>query len=88
MLCPGPVNTRVHEERYRPSASKRVDAERPEKVARMAAMKEMLARAMSPRAVGECVVEAVLEDRFFIFSNPEFAPGVEPRFDEIRRQLT
>jgi NAD(P)-dependent dehydrogenase (short-subunit alcohol dehydrogenase family) len=88
VLCPGPVDTRVHEERYRPSHSRKADAQRPERVARMAAMKELLASGMSPRTVGDRVVEAVREDRFYVFSHPDYVAGIEPRYREIRGQMS
>lgn len=82
VLCPGPVRTNVGEEPGRP----RVDpAAIPEAVARVgASLRDIVANGMDPRAVGECVVDAVRADRFWIFPAPEYVGGVEQRLAEIR----
>jgi NAD(P)-dependent dehydrogenase (short-subunit alcohol dehydrogenase family) len=87
VLCPGPVKTRVHEERGRPQASKAADAARPERVAQLTQLRELMARSMSPRAVADCVVEALREDRFYVLPAPEYVAGIEQRYREIHQQV-
>jgi len=83
VLCPGPVQTRVHEERTRPAASRRAAEADPAREAQKRQILALMAASHSPRAVADCVVRAVLEDRFFVFSHPEERAGVEARYSEI-----
>ena len=87
VLCPGPTNTRVYEERGRPRASKAADAARPERVAQVAQLRELMARSMSSREVADCVVDAVRENRFYVFPAPEYVAGIEQRYQEIHQQV-
>jgi len=87
VLCPGPVNTRVYEEPGRPAASKAADAARPERVAQVAGLRELMAAAMSPRTVADIVLDAIRGDRFYVFSHPEYVAGIEGRYQEIHQML-
>jgi NADP-dependent 3-hydroxy acid dehydrogenase YdfG len=84
VLCPGPVQTRVHEERTRPAASRRAAAADSATETQKRQIMALMAASLTPRAVADCVVRAVLEDRFFVFSHPEERTGVEARYAEIR----
>ncbi|MFP8878162.1 MAG: SDR family NAD(P)-dependent oxidoreductase [Myxococcota bacterium] len=81
-LCPGPVRTNVNEQPGRaPVAPSTV----PDVVSQVdAALKAVVANGMDPREVGNCVVEAVREGRFWIFPAPEFLSNAEQRLAEIR----
>ena len=87
VLCPGPVNTRVYAEPGRPAASKAADAARPDRVAQVKELKELMASAMSPSAVAEIVLEAIRQNRFYVFSHPEYVPGIEGRHQEIQQTV-
>lgn len=42
-----------------------------------------VARGLPPEAVADAVHEAILEDRFYIFTHPEMTPAFEDRFSRI-----
>lgn len=83
VLCPGPVATRIHEERTRPPDSRRSAANDPERVAQKEQIRALMAASLSPRAVGESVVQSVLENRLFALSHPDQIPGIETRYREL-----
>ena len=84
-LCPGPVRTNVGEAPGRPAVD---PASVPEAVAAMnAALKDVVANGMEPREVGDRVVEAVRENRFWILPAPEHFANVEARMAEIRSAI-
>ena len=85
VLCPGPVRTNAGEEPGRPAqASGTV----PEIVAQVnESLKQVVANGIDPRAVGECVVEAVRESRFWILPTPEYLAGAEQRLADIRAAI-
>ena len=85
VLCPGPVASRIHEERTRPGASRRAAASDAEREAQKAQIVALMNASIPPRAVADAVVRAVIEDRFFVFSHPDQIPGVEARCAEIRK---
>ena len=85
VLCPGPVATRIHEERTRPQESRSAAGMAAEQVAQRAQIVALMAASIPPRMVAERVVEAVLEDRFFVFSHPDQIAGLAARAAEIHR---
>ncbi len=81
-LCPGPVRTNVAEE---PGRSPVAPGDVSETVAQVdASLKSVVANGMDPRAVGDCVVDAVREERFWVLPAPEFLPNAEQRIADIR----
>ena len=87
VLCPGLVDSNIY-------AS---DEVRPDDLSNRAMevtdeMTSQLAQAhktgMHPDEVGEKVVKAVLENRYYIFSHPEFKDEVQEVFDEIIAEFT
>jgi len=87
VLCPGPVRTNVGEEPGRPSVERA--AVLPDAVAQASAgLRQVVANGMEPRQVGDCVVEAVRRDRFWIFPSPEYVVHAEGRLAEIRAVLS
>lgn len=85
VLCPGPVATNVGEEPGRPPVDSTTV---PDAVAAVnTALREVVANGMDPRGVGDCVVDAVREDRFWILPAPEFFANAEARLEEIRSTL-
>lgn len=80
VLCPGPVATRVHEQRYRPGH----EAPAPDGAAtEMHAT--LLPSMVPPRPVADCVVDAVRDGRFFVFPQPEYLAGIDARQQELRQ---
>jgi NAD(P)-dependent dehydrogenase (short-subunit alcohol dehydrogenase family) len=83
VLCPGWVNTRIGESsRNRPSDVPERMA-RPEDAARAAFITQVLADGLAPSAIADLVHDAIVEDKFWIFSHPEMMPGIRQRADEI-----
>lgn len=84
VLCPGPVQTSLAGERDRPE----VPVEEPAEVKNWKqTMDQVLLGGMAPAAVAASVVEAVRDDRFWIFPAPEYVPGVRARIEEIEASL-
>jgi NAD(P)-dependent dehydrogenase (short-subunit alcohol dehydrogenase family) len=85
-LCPGWVNTRIADcERNRPAALQAPPA-RPLSEGEMAL--EQLGRAalaggIQPDQVGERVLAAIREERFWIFTHPEFKELIRARMETI-----
>jgi NAD(P)-dependent dehydrogenase (short-subunit alcohol dehydrogenase family) len=85
VLCPGFVNTRIHEaDRNRPSdlrepAARLTDEERQAGEARRTQMGAVLAAGLAPEQVAEHVLAAVREKRFYILTHPELLPLFEDR---------
>tara|TARA_R110000868_G_scaffold101078_7_gene278308 strand:+ start:1260 stop:2138 length:879 start_codon:yes stop_codon:yes gene_type:complete len=81
VLCPGFVNTRIFEsartrqERFGAAEEKNSDA---------ATIGAQLVQAGIPAdVVGACVLEAVRDNDFYIFTHPDMRPAVEQRFGRI-----
>ncbi len=83
VLCPGWVNTRIGESsRNRPmSVPERMS--RPEDAARAAYITQVLADGLAPSAIADLVHDAIVGDKFWIFSHPDMMPGIRQRADEI-----
>lgn len=78
VLCPGPINTNIsrHSVEFRPSRAKpKADGEQSGRVA--ANIQASLEQGMDPDEVGELVLDAVLRDRFWVLTHPEWARGLE-----------
>jgi len=79
VLCPGGVNTNIYEAprnrpgRFGPQVSKVAFMEDPGE----------LKRGLDPRVVGELVLEAMRENRLYIFTDPRFRKLVEKRYQRI-----
>lgn len=82
VLCPGFVRTRIFEaERNRPAgAPARSAAETAE---RDRLLTQVLASAMAPEEVASRVLEAVREERFWVFTHPETRAAVRGRMEAI-----
>ena len=86
VLCPGFVNTNIlNSERNRPADLP--DASPPPTGLVFDVFREwfeeQLRSGMSPRRVGEIVLEAIREDRFYILPHPEAKPAIEHRTRQI-----
>jgi NAD(P)-dependent dehydrogenase (short-subunit alcohol dehydrogenase family) len=87
VLCPGWVNTRIHEsERNRPDG---LPGRMPPEGTTddTPAMREVLAGFLSagldPADVADLVLDAVLQERFYVLTHPEWKPMVARRVDQI-----
>jgi NAD(P)-dependent dehydrogenase (short-subunit alcohol dehydrogenase family) len=82
-LCPGWVNTKIGESgRNRPTELPE-RAVRPEDAERAQFVAAVLAAGLSPSEIATMVHDAILSNRFWIFSHPEMMPGIRMRADEI-----
>ncbi len=83
VLCPGAVNTALHE-----SGKRRPDrfggpTERPDELF----LKNLTAQGMAPEAVGRQVVQAIVENQFYIFTHPSVRAPIEARHARILAAL-
>jgi NAD(P)-dependent dehydrogenase (short-subunit alcohol dehydrogenase family) len=82
VLCPNLVNTGIfHSERNRPYGSELSAAEN----ATIAPLREALSAAgIAPSQVASDVLDAVLNDRFWIFTHPTTVPSALVRFEDLK----
>jgi NAD(P)-dependent dehydrogenase (short-subunit alcohol dehydrogenase family) len=91
VLCPGWVNTRIHEAaRNRPEAED-VDREPdPEAEARGELFRDtlggLIASGLAPADVADLVLDAILTKRFYILTHPEWKPMITRRAEAIVNQ--
>jgi NAD(P)-dependent dehydrogenase (short-subunit alcohol dehydrogenase family) len=83
VLVPGPTQSEINQvgrlrpERYSASGLHEVEAQ--------LARRPLFGNGLDPDAVGEQVLQAIREDLLFVFTHPEFKPGVAQRFQAILR---
>ncbi len=81
VLVPGPTRSNINQvgrlrpERFGDTGLREVEAQ--------LAGRPLFENGMDPVAVGERVLEAIREDRLFVFTHQEFKPGVAQRFQAI-----
>jgi short-subunit dehydrogenase len=81
ILCPGWVNTRIHESgRNRPE---RFGKAKQQNEALTAQVAQLLAAGLAPSAVAERVVTAVRTNQLYIFTHPDMRPALAQRFERI-----
>lgn len=84
VLCPGMVNTRAPEvERNRPVDLRNDRPPRPEEQALADAVRAGLAAGMDPAEVGGIVLDALREDRFYIYTDLRSHPAIRQRLDDV-----
>jgi len=86
VLCPGPIDTDIaYSDRLRPdNVETRENNKLEEKF--FTNLRNELAAGMDPDEVGEMVLEAVQNERFWILTHPhEFMPFIEKRIAHIKR---
>ncbi|MCU1361442.1 MAG: short-chain alcohol dehydrogenase [Ilumatobacteraceae bacterium] len=77
VLCPGVVSTNIFtSQRNRPD---RLRNETPKAAARQSNVELMQQLGISPAVVADRVAEAIIDDRFWIFTHPELLDAVETR---------
>ena len=82
-LCPGWVNTRIGESGRNRPAELGERVMRPEDAERAEYVRTVLAAGLSPAAIAIMVHDAILSNRFWIFSHPDMFAAVRNRTDEI-----
>jgi len=83
VLCPGLVDTQITSLRSRPSEFGAAASEGPVVRAAREWFAEQLKNGMNPRAVGEQVLAAIREERFYVLTHPEFNPLIEQRVKNL-----
>ena len=84
VLCPGLVDTQImRSDRNRPVEFGASAPETPVVRAAREWFGEQVRKGMSPRAVGEQVLDAIREERFYILTHPEFNPRIEERVGNL-----
>jgi len=87
-LCPGIVRTRIIEsERNRPEELRRphIPAEpTPQQLETHKVVLEIFGQAKPPHEVADLVHDAVLENRFWVFTDEVYTPSIVERLDSIR----
>jgi NAD(P)-dependent dehydrogenase (short-subunit alcohol dehydrogenase family) len=84
VLCPGFVNTNIIDsERNRPAEfAQSASPKQPDETIRKW-FSELLKNSLSPREVGEQVLAAIREERFYILTHPEWTPHIEQRMQDV-----
>jgi NAD(P)-dependent dehydrogenase (short-subunit alcohol dehydrogenase family) len=84
VLCPGFVRTNIFDsQRNRPDALRNATRAVGDARARNDVLKQFLETAMDPAEVAVHVRDAIVEDRFWITTHPEFFKAVTQRADDI-----
>jgi NAD(P)-dependent dehydrogenase (short-subunit alcohol dehydrogenase family) len=85
VLCPGPINTNiVRSDRNRPkeSAEQHIETEPGARFWNM--LTASLAQGMDPDEVGPMVLDAIRNDRFWVFTHPDMVEVVQAQLDRAR----
>jgi NAD(P)-dependent dehydrogenase (short-subunit alcohol dehydrogenase family) len=87
VLCPGFVDTNIlYSDRNRPAEFGDASAPQTDPAAnaiRERAAAELKKSGLSPSAVGEHVLAAIRDERFYILTHPELNPVIEQRMQDI-----
>ena len=85
VLCPGFVRTRIHESgRNRPGAEPLPEDELDPSFGPMASfLRTAVESGIPPAQVAAKVVEAIVENRFYILTHPDMKPNIQSRLEEI-----
>jgi NAD(P)-dependent dehydrogenase (short-subunit alcohol dehydrogenase family) len=92
-FCPGGVRTNIREwEKTRPARYPKAEAgaapaSGPPPGFSEEVMKTLGEMSWQPEQVGEMVLQGIRDDALYIFTSPEFRPGVEERFEAILTAL-
>lgn len=88
VLCPGWINTQILEssQRNQPEAVRHhlpQDRTSPEAEIRRKLVESMLASGLDPRLVGDLVLDAIREERFWILTHPQWKSMIRHRLENI-----
>jgi NAD(P)-dependent dehydrogenase (short-subunit alcohol dehydrogenase family) len=89
VLCPGWVNTRIHEaDRNRPPELQQDNPDNTMADMGRQMLESLVASGLPPSEVTSRVVDAIREERFYILTHPEMMPMVEKRMEDILQGRT
>jgi len=84
VLCPGPINTNiVDSERNRAAESKAEHIETAAGERFWSDLSKALAHGMDPAEVGPMVLDAILNDKFWVFTHPEMLEAVSYQVNQM-----
>jgi NAD(P)-dependent dehydrogenase (short-subunit alcohol dehydrogenase family) len=86
LLCPGYVDTNLLDARRNRPAHLTPSARRPpspQAEARWKRLVEQFKKGLSPLAVGQEVLDAIRQQRFYVLTHPHWTPGIEHRMRTI-----
>src|SRR5438270_10887144 len=84
VLCPGWVNTRIHEaDRNRPPELQQENPDNTMAEMGRQLLENLVASGLSPSEVAGQVVDAIREERFYILTHPEMTPMVRNRMEDV-----
>jgi NAD(P)-dependent dehydrogenase (short-subunit alcohol dehydrogenase family) len=84
VLCPAWVNTKIMQsERNRPGGAQPPKQSNAMVRELRAWVEEQLREGLDPRSVGDTVLQAIRDDRFYILTHPDWTPMVEKRMRNI-----
>jgi len=89
VLCPGPINTNIsqHSVDFRPGGGKpKGDSEKAGKLA--SNIQASLEQGMQPDEVGELVVKAIEEEKFWILTHPRWSKAIQRQLDALVHDQT
>ena len=85
VLCPGPINTRIHEaEKTRPARFADTGLAETTKVLQKMKDNPLF---MDPGTVGEMVLDAIVKERMYILTHAEFGDGIRARHAALERAI-
>lgn len=83
VLCPGPINTDIiHSDRNRPADVTGTETEAGQRF--WSTLTKALSHGMDPAEVGPMVLDAIQNDRFWVFTHPPMLEIVEAQLDRAR----
>jgi NAD(P)-dependent dehydrogenase (short-subunit alcohol dehydrogenase family) len=89
VLCPGWVNTRIHEaDRNRPPELQQDNPDNTMADMGRQMLESLVASGLPPSEVASRVVDAIREERLYILTHPEMMPMVEKRMEDILQGRT
>jgi len=90
VLCPGFVRTRIMDsERNRPVALQNeptTEPPSPEDVMDYQAWSQAIQEGMPVQQVADCVFQAIMDEKFYIFTHPEVKPMIQLRLEDISQE--
>lgn len=86
VLCPGWVNTRIHEAGRNRPASRGAAPEPDPEDPRRQMMAAVIASGLDPAEVAGQVAAAIAEERLYVLTHPDMVPAVENRMRDIAAQ--
>src|SRR5205823_5310582 len=84
VLCPGWVNTRIHEaDRNRPSELRQDNPDNPMADMARQVLENLISSGLPPSEVAGRVPDAIHDERFYILTHPDMNPMIQQRMENI-----